>query len=58
MFAPHHWSQVIISDLGIVIWAGAVAASIYHFGFLTTFKTYLVPYLWWVYVSVYGFRSI
>ncbi|TFL02408.1 fatty acid desaturase-domain-containing protein [Pterulicium gracile] len=46
MFAPHHWSQVIISDLGIVIWAGAVAASIYHFGFLTTFKTYLVPYLW------------
>ncbi|KZT11828.1 delta12-fatty acid desaturase [Laetiporus sulphureus 93-53] len=46
MFAPHHRDQILISDLGIVIWLAAVITAIYHYGFLEVFRVYLVPYLW------------
>ena len=38
--------QIVMSDIGVFIWAAAVGASIYHFGFSTTFRVYLAPYLW------------
>lgn len=46
MFAPHQWWSIVISDIGILAWLGAIAASIYHWGFSTVFVVYLVPYLW------------
>jgi len=46
MFAPHHYSQVIVSVIGIVIWLAAVGVSIYQFGFVNVFRLYGVPYLW------------
>lgn len=38
--------QIIVSDIGIFIWAAVLCYSIGRFGFLEVFKTYLVPYLW------------
>ncbi|KAG5642154.1 hypothetical protein DXG03_003558 [Asterophora parasitica] len=46
MFKPHQWADIIISDLGILLWAAAIGYSIYEFGFATVFRLYLVPYLW------------
>ncbi|KAI0917431.1 hypothetical protein AcW1_007372 [Taiwanofungus camphoratus] len=46
MFAPHHRDQIIISDVGIVLWLAAVITSIYYRGFAEVFRVYLVPYLW------------
>ena len=46
MFAPHQFGQIIISDVGILIWLGALAAWIYQSGFSQVFRLYLVPYLW------------
>ncbi|KAF9236474.1 fatty acid desaturase-domain-containing protein [Melanogaster broomeanus] len=46
MFAPHQRGAVILSDVGILLWLTGVVGSIYSFGFLTVFRTYLVPYLW------------
>ncbi|KAJ6508890.1 oleoyl phosphatidylcholine desaturase [Mycena sanguinolenta] len=46
MFAPHQWGQIIISDIGIFLWLGALAASVYTWGPSTVFRVYGVPYLW------------
>ncbi|KAJ7044046.1 oleoyl phosphatidylcholine desaturase [Mycena alexandri] len=46
MFAPHHWGQIIISDIGIFLWIGALVAASYTFGFATVMRVYGVPYLW------------
>lgn len=46
MFAPHHYSQVVWSDIGVVVWLGSVIFSITQFGLLEVFRVYLVPYLW------------
>ncbi|KAI0081548.1 delta-12 fatty acid desaturase [Panus rudis PR-1116 ss-1] len=46
MFSPHHFGQIVVSDIGIFIWLGAVIYSIRTFGFFEVFRTYLVPYLW------------
>nr|GAT48503.1 predicted protein [Mycena chlorophos] len=46
IFAPHQASQIVMSDLGILIWLGLIVASCNHWGFWTVFRTYLVPYLW------------
>lgn len=46
MFAPHHRDQILISDLGIVLWLGAVLAAIHYRGFAEVFRVYLVPYVW------------
>jgi len=46
MYAPHQYEQVMISVLGVLLWLAGVALSVYNWGFLTVFRTYLVPYLW------------
>lgn len=46
MFNPHQYFEVLVSDLGILIWMGAVGAAIFQYGFLNVFCIYLVPYLW------------
>jgi omega-6 fatty acid desaturase (delta-12 desaturase) len=46
MFAPHQRGAVVLSDAGILFWLAGIVGSIYSFGFLTVFRTYLVPYLW------------
>lgn len=48
MFSAHHFYQILVSDIGVVIWTIAVGLSIYHFGFADTFRVYLAPYLWYV----------
>ncbi|KAG5341635.1 Delta(12) fatty acid desaturase [Termitomyces sp. T112] len=46
IFSPNHYWQVIVSDLGIILWLSAIAYSIHQWGFATVFRLYLVPYLW------------
>nr|BAF45335.1 fatty acid desaturase [Coprinopsis cinerea] len=46
MFAPHHYNQVLLSNLGIMIWLAGIIASINHWGFSTVLVVYLIPYLW------------
>ncbi|KAF7969475.1 hypothetical protein HWV62_27267 [Athelia sp. TMB] len=46
MFAPHQYSDIVLSDIGIFVWVAAIVASIYVYGFGTVFCNYLVPYLW------------
>lgn len=46
MFADHHYSQVVVSDIGIALWLVGVAYSIWKYGFVNVFSLYLVPYLW------------
>ncbi|KAJ7637166.1 fatty acid desaturase-domain-containing protein [Roridomyces roridus] len=46
IFAKHHHSQVVVSDLGIFIWLGLIVLSCYHWSFATVFRVYLVPYIW------------
>ena len=53
MYAPHHRGQVILSTIGILIWLAAIGVSISHWGFSEVFRTYLVPYLWWVELIMY-----
>lgn len=47
MFSPHHRSQVVLSDIGVVFWLAAIGFSINFYGLLETFRVYLVPYLWY-----------
>lgn len=46
LYAPHQTGQVLISDLGILIWLGAIATWAYTRGFGEMFRVYFVPYLW------------
>ena len=46
IFSPKQRMQIIISDIGIFIWAAALCYSISKFGFLDVFKIYFLPYLW------------
>ncbi|OCH84578.1 delta12-fatty acid desaturase [Obba rivulosa] len=46
MFAPHHRDQILVSDVGIVLWLAAIVTWIYYKGFAEVFRLYLVPYLW------------
>ncbi|KAJ3006036.1 hypothetical protein NUW54_g4085 [Trametes sanguinea] len=46
IFRPDQRTQVVISNIGILMWMGAILASISHWGFFNVLKTYLVPYLW------------
>lgn len=51
MFSAHQYGQIIISDIGILFWVAGIALSIKQFGFFEVFRTYLVPYLWYVFSS-------
>jgi omega-6 fatty acid desaturase (delta-12 desaturase) len=46
MFAPHQFGQIIISDIGILLWLGTLVAWVHQSGFSQVFRLYLVPYLW------------
>ena len=46
MFAPHQFFQIILSDIGIILWLAAVITWSYYRGFAEVFRLYLVPYLW------------
>ncbi|KAG8900265.1 hypothetical protein FRB99_006165 [Tulasnella sp. 403] len=46
LFAPHQYRDIVVSDIGVLIWAGALAYSISTWGFLNVFKVYILPYLW------------
>ncbi|OBZ71119.1 Delta(12) fatty acid desaturase [Grifola frondosa] len=46
MFRPDQHDQIVVSDIGIVIWAATVVTWIYYKGFAEVFRLYLVPYLW------------
>ncbi|KAJ7573702.1 delta-12 fatty acid desaturase protein [Mycena floridula] len=46
MFAPHQYNQVLLSNLGVIMWMTGVGMAIHYKGALEVFRTYLVPYLW------------
>ncbi|KAH8108690.1 delta-12 fatty acid desaturase protein [Phellopilus nigrolimitatus] len=46
LFKPHEYFQIILSDIGILIWAGVLAYWSYTRGFSEMFRLYFVPYLW------------
>ena len=46
IFSPKQRMQIVVSDIGIFIWAAVLCYSIGRFGFLDVFKTYLAPYFW------------
>ncbi|KAJ3548266.1 hypothetical protein NM688_g5317 [Phlebia brevispora] len=39
-------SHIILSDIGVFIWAACIAAAINKWGFADVFRLYLAPYLW------------
>ncbi|KAG8932187.1 hypothetical protein FRC03_008475 [Tulasnella sp. 419] len=46
LYAPHQYTSIIWSDVGILLWLAAIFYSVKTFGFLTVFRTYLMPYFW------------
>jgi len=46
MFDERHYGQIIISDIGILLWIAGIAYSISEFGFANVLRLYLIPYLW------------
>ncbi|KAH9971929.1 fatty acid desaturase-domain-containing protein [Lactifluus volemus] len=46
MFSPHQFGQIILSDVGVLLWLSVLAACIHQSGFFQVFRLYLVPYLW------------
>lgn len=51
MFAPHHYSQIIVSNIGVALWLGVIGTWIYYKGFAEVFRLYLVPYLWYILIN-------
>ncbi|KIY64963.1 hypothetical protein CYLTODRAFT_492679 [Cylindrobasidium torrendii FP15055 ss-10] len=46
LFTPKQYMQIVISDVGVLIWAAAIIASIIHWDLATVTRVYLIPYLW------------
>ncbi|EPQ54534.1 delta-12 fatty acid desaturase protein [Gloeophyllum trabeum ATCC 11539] len=46
MFKPHQRGQIVLSDIGIVLWLGGVISASSYYGFANVLRLYLVPYLW------------
>ncbi|KAL5524686.1 hypothetical protein ACEPAF_9831 [Sanghuangporus sanghuang] len=46
LFKPHEFHQIIISDIGIFIWLGALIWWSHTRNFSEMFRFYFVPYLW------------
>src|SRR5258706_9124109 len=46
IFAPHQHNQIIISDIGILLWIGALVYWSITRGFLEMARIYGLPYLW------------
>lgn len=48
MFAPHQRRDIIVSDVGIFLWLASLAVWTYYRGFSEVFRTYVIPYFWFV----------
>ncbi|EIN12843.1 delta-12 fatty acid desaturase [Punctularia strigosozonata HHB-11173 SS5] len=46
MFKPEQRGQIILSDVGVLIWLATIVAWSYTRGFAEMFRVYFVPYLW------------
>ncbi|OSD07329.1 hypothetical protein PYCCODRAFT_1430581 [Trametes coccinea BRFM310] len=46
MFRPDQRGQIIISNVGIMLWMAGITMAISQWGFFEVFRVYLVPYLW------------
>jgi omega-6 fatty acid desaturase / acyl-lipid omega-6 desaturase (Delta-12 desaturase) len=46
IFAAHQYQQIVISDVGVLLWIGALVYASYTFGFGTMMRVYGLPYLW------------
>ena len=46
IFAPHQHNQIVISDVGVLLWIGALVYWSITRGFLEMARIYGVPYLW------------
>ncbi|KAG8949759.1 hypothetical protein FRC04_008299 [Tulasnella sp. 424] len=46
LFAPHQYTDIIISDFGVLIWMAGLAYAFKTYGFLNVFRIYFLPYLW------------
>ncbi|KAI0051092.1 hypothetical protein FA95DRAFT_1535184 [Auriscalpium vulgare] len=46
VFGPHQFMQIVVSDVGILIWLGVIFAWTAKSGFSEVLRLYLVPYLW------------
>ena len=46
MFAPHQYSSIVISDVGILLWLAAIIGWSYTRGFSEMFRIYGQTYLW------------
>jgi omega-6 fatty acid desaturase (delta-12 desaturase) len=46
IFSPHHHNQIVLSDVGILIWVTVIIVASYRLSFPEVFKVYLTPYLW------------
>lgn len=51
IFAPHQYTDIVLSDIGVALWIGGIAAWAYTRGFSEVFRLYLVPYIWFVLFS-------
>lgn len=49
IFSSSQRGQIIVSNIGLAIWLGAIIYSIKTFGFFEVFRLYLVPYLWYAF---------
>lgn len=48
MFRPDQRGQIIISNVGIMLWMAGIIMAISQWGFFEVFRVYLIPYLWYV----------
>lgn len=55
LFSPHQFGQILLSDIGIFLWLGAIIAWSYYRGVWEMFTLYFIPYLWCVQRAVLSF---
>lgn len=46
IFAPHQSGDIILSDVGVLLWIGGLIYASMEFGFGTMMRVYGFPYLW------------
>ncbi|KAJ7075794.1 delta-12 fatty acid desaturase protein [Mycena belliarum] len=46
MFSPHHYVDVVLSDIGVALWLVGLGAAVYTYGLRNVVAVYFVPYLW------------
>lgn len=47
IFKPHHFWQVVWSNIGVAIWIGGLAAWAFQRGVWEVLTLYIAPYLWY-----------